>query len=242
MDQQEALSAERLERGLGRRVRCLAVTGSTNAVARAAVREGSLGPGGLVVAEAQEAGRGRLGRSWSSEPGKNLLFSLILPMEMPPQLAARAVLVWAAAMAERTGLWLKWPNDLVDEADHKVGGILAETESGPGGERRLVLGVGLNVNQVDFPGLPLVRSLALLHGGPLDRNSLLIELVQAIEAVDPADPSGLDRWRARARTLGRRVRVGDREGLATGLREDGALLIEGHPVLAGDVELVGGAG
>jgi hypothetical protein len=38
------------------------------------------------------------------------------------------------------------------------------------------------------------------------------------------------------------VRVGDREGLATGLREDGALLIEGHPVLAGDVELVGGAG
>ena len=51
-------------------------------------------------------------------------------------------------------------------------------------------------------------------------------------------PDGLERWRRRSNTLGRYVRVGERQGLAEAIREDGALMVDGQPVLAGDVELL----
>lgn len=209
---------------------------STNRVARELARTGWRG---LVVADHQTAGRGRLGRSWVSEPGQNLLFSAVLA---PPPLAReapRAVLLWAAALAEALELWLKWPNDLIDEGDHKVGGLLAELEAEGEQARAAVLGVGLNVNQLDFRGLPPASSLRAIRGARQDRVELLSRCAEALYNTNVCDVNGLDRWRARSRTLGRRVRVGEIEGVATGLREDGALLVDGEPVLAGDVSLVG---
>ena len=122
-------------------------------------------------------------------------------------------------------LRVKWPNDLVTPDGQKVAGILARldlhTEFFSGGPRirHLVLGVGVNVNQTDFPAhLPAASSLARVRGARVDRAALLGRLVQAIEAVDPNAPAPLDRWRARSHTLGRRVRIGAIEGLAESIR------------------------
>ena len=218
----------------GRPVVYLQSCDSTNRVARDLGREGGTG---LVLAEHQEAGRGRLGRRWTSEPGQNLTFSLILRPRIPAVQAPRAVLIWAAALAAALDLRVKWPNDLVDEAGHKVAGLLAELETAGDQVDFIVLGVGLNVNQTSFPDLPNAASLATVRGGPQDRLEVLRAAVGAVYAAEPAR-DGLALWRARAHTLGRQVRVGEVVGTATGIRDDGALLIDGHPILAGDVEMV----
>ena len=213
--------------------------GSTNVEARrlaAAQPE----PGGIVVvADAQDQGRGRLGRDWLAEPGKNLLFSVVMEPEVLPQMAPVCVLAWAAAMAEVLGCQVKWPNDLMAPSGKKMGGILAELSAEAERVRFVVLGVGINVNQTNFEGLPDATSLACMHGKPFDRAALLSRLLTAIESVETRGAPALDRWRARSHTLGKRVRVGELEGVATDVREDGALLIDGQPVLAGDVHMLG---
>lgn len=234
-----------LQAATGRPVEVLPTCDSTNRLAReyAASRlaQGPLtGPLPVFVAEQQSAGRGRLGRSWQAEPGANLLFSVLVAPDLPLPLAPRAVLCLAAALAAELGVWLKWPNDLVDEQDHKLCGILAEHEAGPHAGRIgcLVVGIGLNVNQLRFPDLPNASSLRRRAGHPLDRQELLIRILRALDRADLSSPQALDAWRQRSRTLGRRVSVAGREGLATGIREDGALLVDDVPVLTGDVELM----
>jgi len=222
---------------LHRPVTFLPHCGSTNAEARRCLSEDPDSVH-LVVADAQDAGRGRLGRTWIAEPGRNLLFSLVLRPSVPPQLAACCVLAWAAAMAEVLDCQVKWPNDLVTPSGLKLGGILAELQAEADMVRSVILGVGINVNQREFPGLPQATSLIVESGKERDRASLLAELVAAIEAVDTQGPPDLDPWRARSHTLGRQVRIGDVEGLASEVRADGALIVDGTPVLAGDVEML----
>lgn len=234
---------------VGRPVVYFPECGSTNRIARdlaQAVRPGDRLP--VVVADHQTEGRGRRGRTWDAMAGKNLLFSMVLRPQVATARVPRLVLAWAAAMAEVLDVSLKWPNDLVVmRADRmwKVGGLLAELEtvSAPSGrppQPLVVLGVGINVSQVDFPGLPSATSLAALGREERDRAHLLGRLVAAVDGVDVHAPQLLDGWRARACMLGRRVRVGSVEGVADGVREDGALMVDGQVVLAGDVELVHG--
>lgn len=224
---------------------------STNRVAREAAKAwpGPPTPGPLVVAAHQTAGRGRRGRSWEAAPGQNLLFSLVLAPKVPADRAARCVMVWAAAMAEVLDVQVKWPNDLVAREQpggpwKKLAGILAElevTSHQTPRVRHVVLGVGINVDQTDFPGLPDATSLARLRGGYIgDHAGLLRQLVDAVERADVRSDRALELWRARSATLGQRVRVAGVEGLAEDLRADGALLVGGRPVLAGDVHLLDG--
>jgi BirA family biotin operon repressor/biotin-[acetyl-CoA-carboxylase] ligase len=221
----------------GRPVRFHERCGSTNAEARQWLSTHPDAPL-IVVADAQDAGRGRRGRAWTSEPGANLLFSLVLRPPVPPQQAPRCVLAWAAAMAGVLDVSVKWPNDLVTAEGAKLGGILSQLDAEGDRVRSIILGVGINVNQRDFPELPNATSLARIRGEVQDRAALLAKLVDAIEAVDTAAGPSLAPWRARSHTLGRRVRVGEISGTATALREDGALIVDGQPVLAGDVELI----
>ncbi len=223
---------------LGRDVAFFDACGSTNAEARRLATEAEDPSGTLVVANVQTAGRGRLGRQWESSAAENLLFSLVLCPDVPPQLAPVCVLSWAAAMAEVLDCQVKWPNDLVTSEGQKLGGILAELSAEAERVRFVVLGVGINVNQLDFPGLPLATSIARETGEQWDRSRLLTQLVEAIEAVPTRGQPDLSAWRSRSHTLGRRVRVGDVEGIATAVREDGALMVGDCAVLAGDVSLV----
>ena len=112
-----------------------------------------LGPaeaeGATVATDLQTHGRGRLGRTWETPPGQALLFSVLLhpgpPMAIWPELSLVAGDAVASALAPETGVVaeLSHPNDVLIEG-RKVAGILAEASVG-----RVVLGVGLNVNQTD---------------------------------------------------------------------------------------------
>ena len=234
-----------LIRLLDRPVRFFDSCESTQEEARKWAGEGAES-GSLVVANTQTAGRGRQGRSWHSKAGENLQFSLILrPALLPPQ-APMLCIAAGVGLARALDLRIKWPNDLLDPQGRKVVGILAEMEAQQGYLEHAIIGVGVNVNQVDFPSeLPNPGSLALLRG-PQDRASLLKQVVEAVESECAELSSGaagtLQRWRARWAHLGKSVRVGEIEGVATDIRSDGALMLrnsEGmHAILAGDVEML----
>jgi BirA family biotin operon repressor/biotin-[acetyl-CoA-carboxylase] ligase len=209
------------------------VVSSTQTVARALAEEGA--PHGTVVlAEEQTAGRGRLDRRWDSARGLNLTFTLVLRPRIAARDAPLLTLGAAAGLATAFDLRVKWPNDLVTAEGCKVAGLLAEMDTMGDRIAFVLLGVGLNVNQVDFPEwLPNATSLALL-GGPQDRDEVLERAVAAILAW--ADhPDRLSLWRHRAHTLGKHVRIGAVEGVASGLRDDGALIVGGVPILAGEI-------
>lgn len=207
---------------------------STNDVALRRAEAG-VPEGTLVVAEAQTAGRGRLGRAWLSEPGQGLLFSLLARPALPPETAATLPLVagLAVALALR-GLGfaagLKWPNDVL-LGERKVCGILCEAQTSARGLEGIVVGIGINVGAV--PEAVAHRAAGL--GGRLDRLDLLARVCAAFEGLYRRWlQGGLPALRTELDTLdckrGRPIAVrpaGDTlEGVARGIRDDGALLLE----------------
>ncbi|MGZ4400227.1 MAG: biotin--[acetyl-CoA-carboxylase] ligase [Gaiellaceae bacterium] len=152
--------------------------------------------GAVAVTEQQLQGRGRLGRRWYAAPGAGILCSVCLrpgveQMRLPAltPLAAHAIV---DAIVAQTSLpaTVKQPNDVLVHG-RKVAGVLAE-----GDGERLVLGLGLNVNQrpTELPRRPLLPagSLRLELGRELDRVELLAALLEALERR-------YDRWLAAAR-------------------------------------------
>ena len=131
--------------GLWRDLEVVESTGSTNAdlLARALAGEPE---GAVLAAEEQRAGRGRMGRTWTSPPRAALTFSLLLKPAVPPArrgwLPLLTGVAVAAAVTQVTGVEtrLKWPNDLL-AADAKLAGILAEAAGDA-----VVVGIGLNVS------------------------------------------------------------------------------------------------
>jgi len=149
-------------------------------------------PGGTVVlAEEQTAGRGRQGRAWYSRAGAGVWMSVLLRPRARPEggaLAIRAGLATAAALAVAApgvAARLRWPNDVV-VAGRKLVGVLPEAASG-----RVVLGIGVNVNQTadelprDTPKPP--TSLRLELGHELARAPLLAAILLELER-------GYDAW------------------------------------------------
>ena len=152
---------------------------STNLEARRLVEAGEGGPGLVVRARHQEAGRGRLQRSWWDLPGKSLLVSLVL--DVTPGLEATRLACVATAAAIRregkTGPRIKWPNDLV-YGRKKVAGVLAEAL--PSGELTVV-GAGINVNYL--PGElihPEATSLLIEERELWDPDRLLAALLEEV--------------------------------------------------------------
>src|SRR5260221_9243897 len=113
--------------------------------------------GAVVLAEEQTAGRGRAGRSWHSERAAGIYVTLLLRPKLAPVqaplLTMMAGLSAHSAVQAVTGLTvdLKWPNDLLIRGK-KVGGILTEMHAEPNQVRFVIVGIGLNVNQEEFPG------------------------------------------------------------------------------------------
>ena len=217
----------------------LDVTDSTNRVAMEMAENGAP-HGTVVVADAQTAGRGRMGRRWESPAGKNLYVSLLLRPTVPivdaPSLALVAGIALADAV-EAVGVpaALKWPNDLYC-GGRKAAGILAEMASDPDGVRHVVIGAGLNVNAAedDFPpGLRgTATSLRLCAGKPFRRVDVLARLLEAFgaryaEFIAGGFASLRDGWDRRDFLRGRRILLrrqgGEGWGTADGLDATGAL-------------------
>jgi BirA family biotin operon repressor/biotin-[acetyl-CoA-carboxylase] ligase len=225
--------------GLWTSVEVVATTGSTNA--DLLTRGGPEGE--VLVAEEQTAGRGRMGRSWVSQPGAALTFSVLLrPVAVPP--ARRGWLPLLAGVAVATAVRsvaavvpaLKWPNDVLI-GDRKLAGILAEQAADA-----IVIGIGLNVGMPEdaLPASPTgLRATSLLvEGADTDRETLLVEVLRQLERrylafradPDPSRSGLLAEYRALSGTLGRPVRAelpGGRyvSGLAEDIDADGRLLV-----------------
>ncbi len=147
--------------------------------------------GATVVADDQTAGRGRLGRTWEAPAGRAILCSVLLrpraPMPLWPELSLVAGEAVAAALRAETGVdaSLRHPNDVV-VAGRKLVGVLAEATPG-----RVVLGIGVNVNQTadelprDTAKAP--TSLRLELGRELERAPLLAAILFELER-------GYDAW------------------------------------------------
>lgn len=141
--------------------------------------------GAVAVAEEQTEGRGRLGRRWEAAAGSSILVSVLLvpPVEPPrlPELSLVAGGAVAQAIAELTGIEpaIKFPNDLLIGM-RKVAGILAESSEG-----RVVLGIGVNVNQTaqELPADTLTppTSLRVALGEPVERARLLAAILLHLE-------------------------------------------------------------
>jgi BirA family transcriptional regulator, biotin operon repressor / biotin---[acetyl-CoA-carboxylase] ligase len=177
-----ALSAE-LTRGsaLWRAVEVVDAIGSTNAelVARAAA---DAAEGLVLVAEHQQAGRGRLDRTWISPPRAGLTVSVLLRPDVPAARRAWLSLLTGVALAEAVSeaagvrASLKWPNDLLAPDGAKLAGILAESTGAA-----VVVGVGLNVSTVRSELPDTGTSLALVAGRPVDRAAVLLAFLRGFE-------------------------------------------------------------
>jgi BirA family biotin operon repressor/biotin-[acetyl-CoA-carboxylase] ligase len=244
----------------------VARTGSTNAdlLARAAGPDGAPDRS-VLVAEHQDAGRGRRDRTWEARASEGLTFSVLLrPREVAVERWGWAPLLAGLALVEAVGdvtggavpAALKWPNDLLLGAGDpgKGAGVLAEVGAGEGPDRALVVGVGLNVG-TGVSDLPAgATSLAAEGAADLTRETVLVAVLRALADLDArwraaygdVVASGLiEDYRARCATLGREVTVtlpGDRvlDGRAVDVDRDGRLAVrtpdgDTTVVSAGDV-------
>lgn len=143
-------------RRFGKNIVYHAVTPSTNLLAKALASDGS--PEGMVVvADSQSGGRGRMGRVWLSPPGSNLYLSLILRPGVPSIRVPQLTLLVAVAIhralcdvAPELQFMIKWPNDILVNGK-KLCGVLCEMQSEPDMTHFVVVGIGINVNQSEFP-------------------------------------------------------------------------------------------
>jgi BirA family transcriptional regulator, biotin operon repressor / biotin---[acetyl-CoA-carboxylase] ligase len=233
---------------------------STNTEALTLARAGERGPL-WVTAERQSAGRGRRGRTWTSERG-NLFASLLLtdpaPAEHWPELALVAALAVHDAVAElaetiKPQLAIKWPNDLL-LAGRKFAGILIEGEGTEAGA--VAVGIGVNCKShpqdTDFPATDLGAAGAKISAAKLFR-PLTVKMLGRLAQWNRGEHFSTIRtdWLARAAGLGEviRVRLTDREisGRFETLDDAGRLVLllpEGgrEAIAAGDVVELEGAG
>jgi BirA family transcriptional regulator, biotin operon repressor / biotin---[acetyl-CoA-carboxylase] ligase len=212
------------------------LTDSTNERAKL-LAAGGAPHGTLVTADEQAAGRGRQGRQWTAPAGSAVLMSLVLREfdELLPLTAAVAV-----SEALPVDAAVKWPND-VWIGRRKVAGILVE---GRPQEGWAVLGVGLNVSATEFP--PEIAETAtslLLSGTDTTRDRVLGDLLRSLSEWLEAPPEAvLSAWRSRDALKGERVRWSDGEGIAAGIDDSGALVVQTRNGLvtldAGEVHLL----
>jgi len=220
-------------------------TASTNLDARGGSH------GDVFTADYQTAGRGRLDHKWLSPPGTNLMMSAVLSVEgLPPEqvvtLPLVAGLAVCRAVAPVVRPSLKWPNDVLVEG-RKLAGILCERV-----DDRVIVGIGVNVAQREFPAEIAGRatSLALCRGPsapdcPAVRDAVLRELGglyaiwrhEGFAAVHPQIVA-FDCLKGRRLTV---IQTDDdalpREGICGGIRPDGALDLDHTPIYAGETHI-----
>jgi BirA family biotin operon repressor/biotin-[acetyl-CoA-carboxylase] ligase len=242
---------------LGHKIYCFVTIDSTNSYAKSLAHQG-IAEGALVIAEKQTEGRGRLGRTWTSEGGKNLTFSLLLRPTIQP--GSIGILSLAAGVAvtqtirEVSGLAAecKWPNDVLVDG-RKVCGILSEGIFHREQLVAVVMGIGLNVNQTSFAE-DLFEKATSIHvetGRDWDRIELLAsvlgQLDQLYERVCTEHPRHiLDLWQQSSRMIGQQITVSQHgrmiAGTAKSLDDDGGLILQSNgdeiKVVAGDVTVV----
>jgi len=244
----------------GKQVVYFDVTDSTNTQARICAENGAP-HGTLVVADMQEGGKGRRGRSWVSPAGEGIWMSVLLRPEIQAVSASMLTLVMALAaergVREVTGeqSLIKWPNDLVLNKK-KICGILTEMATEQLEIKYVIVGIGINVSQKEFPEelRSSATSVFLETGKKFDRCEIIAAIMDALEDyyetfVKTEDMSGLlELYNEKLVNLDQEVCVlapeGDFRGVARGISRTGGLLVEREDgkeveVISGEVSVRG---
>lgn len=237
-------------------------TGSTNIDAKRLAEDGAP-HGTTVVADRQNQGRGRRGRTWQSPAGSAIYMSIALKPDFAPDKASMLTLVMALSVAEAvtdlTGLAasIKWPNDIVVNKK-KVCGILTEMSAELDYIHHVVIGVGINVNNSleDFSEevQKTATSLKLESGAAVSRAAMVERVLFYFEKnydmfVIKEDLSNLqEKYQKHLVNLNAEVKVldpkGEYTGIARGINPTGELLVEKEngeivSVYAGEVSVRG---
>lgn len=236
------LRSIRKTRWIGENIYYYDVTDSTNLRANRLAEEGAP-HGTLVVADAQEAGRGRRGRAWDSVGGISIYMTLLLKPDIDSANASMLTLVAAMAVSEGirrvTGLdaKIKWPNDIVVNGK-KVCGILTEMSAQMDYVNHIVIGIGINVHNESFPEeiASTATSLLIESGKRWNRAELIEAVWEAFEDyyevyLATQDLKGLrNGYDALLVNKGQCVRVLDPkepfEGVAQGVTDRGELIVD----------------
>jgi BirA family biotin operon repressor/biotin-[acetyl-CoA-carboxylase] ligase len=242
---------------IGKKLRYLEVTSSTQDVAREMADHGAP-EGTVVIAGTQQSGRGRLGRSWLSPEG-GLATSIILRPAMStvsllPAISALAVFHTIKGLGIEAGI--KWPNDILI-GGRKVCGILIEHGLTNGIVCYSIMGIGININfdtgqYPEIAGFATSLSVQLGHDLPVGQVALRLytELEYFYLRSEKPDLI-LGEWAANMNTMGRRVKVQSGnstiEGVAEAINGSGHLVLrldDGsvQEIVAGDVSLITGSG
>ena len=190
----------------------------------------------LFLAKEQSAGRGRMGRAFLSRGGRGLYFSLLYFTDKPLQdavsvtTAAAAVVSLAIERATGNSMRIKWVNDIYNDRG-KVCGILAESLPVCGGRVAMIVGVGINVGEDDFPDD--LKNIASAVGDVSGReNALIADIVKGLlsHANDPEDRGFMKDYRKRFMLEGEKVdllQAGEIicSGTVVGVDDDGGLLL-----------------
>ncbi|MCD4866135.1 bifunctional biotin--[acetyl-CoA-carboxylase] ligase/biotin operon repressor BirA [Pseudomonas sp. PLB05] len=233
------LDAERIAGEGGWPVAVLASIDSTNAEAQRRLQQQQQPPFALL-AEHQQAGRGRRGRAWVSPYGKNLYLTAVVSSQGGIQKLQALSLTMGLAVIrtlQQLGVEdarLKWPNDVLVRG-RKLAGILIELSGDPQDVCQAIIGIGINVNMrmandIDQPWI----SMAEVLGGLQDRNqvaSLLLREIDSLWQIHRQSGFAALRgeweryhgWQGRAVTLSSGVRC--IQGTVAGVAEDGAILM-----------------
>ena len=215
---------------------------STNTHAKQLAKQGAP-HGTVVIAGAQTAGRGRMGRSFSSPGGQGVYLSVVLrpncaPIElMHLTCAAGAAMVTAVESVCNVRPKLKWINDLV-VGSKKLGGILTEMSLSNGIVEYAVVGIGINCLQrrEDFPAeiADMATSLSMVCQTPVRPENLAAAMMEALWQMEKnlltEKQTWIARYKANCITLGKDIQVirGDSviPGKALDVDEDGGLVVQ----------------
>ena len=211
--------------------------------------------GTVVLAEEQTAGKGRKNREWISSPGQNLTFSILLRKVDGKKvniinLGASLAVAQAIENLYQLKTSLKWPNDVLI-GGKKISGILLESTSKGSELDRVVIGIGINVNQVNFPGKYLIEptSIKKEFKSKGNRERLLSEVLNLLEEtlvkINENPQLILDDWKERCKMIGEKIKVvSEKEtkfGIFDDLDENGFLVLKSsgktEKIHFGDVSL-----
>jgi BirA family biotin operon repressor/biotin-[acetyl-CoA-carboxylase] ligase len=234
---------------------------STNELAMSLAAKDKLWSNTVIIADSQEKGKGRLGRTWISQPGMNIYMSILLRPKLETGNATMLTLLAAVACAHAikkiSGLpvRIKWPNDLM-LSGKKLGGILTEIRAEIDKINLAVIGIGINVNMAEKDFIEEIHSVATSikkeSGKNCSRNELIIEILRQFERfygilIKKGKNTLLDQWKRLSSTIGKNVKVviGDETliGLAEDIDDNGMLILKldsglRRQISAGDITLL----
>ncbi|OLN23221.1 biotin--[acetyl-CoA-carboxylase] ligase [Domibacillus antri] len=214
--------------------------------------------GTLVIAEEQTAGRGRMTRPWHSPKYTGIWMSVILKPNLPPFKAPQFTLITAVAVTEAirdaAGIMpeIKWPNDLLLNGK-KITGILTELQADSDQIRSIIIGIGMNVNQREFPEelANIATSIFIEKGETVPRAKIVQAIMKNLEIYyDEYMTNGFglikEKWESYAISIGRhiiaRTVTGTIRGRALGITDEGVLKLEDengviHDIYSADIEI-----